>query len=161
MRASRSVHPLLLEPTYWRGRLQELNSASSAVSVVPRPDLSGNGRDVVEFRLRAHDGTRLWGLLARSDWHKGSRPALIRVVGPCERPEVDNRTLEAGTTELILQEPAGRRLCDRVLDVLRITQMALTTPEIDCSQVTFSPSNNGHLHDEVLIAEQLLAGNFC
>lgn len=138
-----------------------MNSVRKAVSVVPRPDLSGNGKDVVEFRLRAHDGTRLWGLLARSDWHKGAQPAEIRVIGPADRPVVDRHALEGGIAQLIFQEPAGRRLPDRVLDVLRIAQMALATEGIDVEKISFCCPNDGHLHDEVLIAEQLLAGKFC
>ena len=47
MQIRRSVHPLLLEPTYWRHRLQELENERPSLLVTPRPDLSGGGREVV------------------------------------------------------------------------------------------------------------------
>ena len=158
MRSHRAVHPLLLEPTYWRNRLQELEGVLRSLSLVPRPDLSGNGREVVEFRLRAHDGQRLWGLLGRSEWHQGDRPAHVRVVGPSERPEIDRKALEEGISDIVLQESAGRRLEDRVLDVVRVCQLAYSTDGIDRSQVSIVP---GPARDECLIAEQLLAGKLC
>jgi len=61
--------------------------------------------------------------LARPEPFRASS-ARVRVVGPSELPEVDRRAVQDGTVELILQEPAGRRLEDRVLDVLRIVQVA-------------------------------------
>lgn len=161
MRAHRAVHPLLMEPTYWRNRLQELDGVLRTLSLVPRPDLSGHGRQVVEFRLRAHDGQRLWGLLARPEWHGGSRPAHIRVVGPSERPDVDGRALEEGISDIVLQESAGRRLEDRVLDVVRVCQMACSTEGIDPDRVRFAALDGRSAPDECLIAEQLLASRFC
>ncbi|MFT5151825.1 MAG: hypothetical protein ACI841_001812 [Planctomycetota bacterium] len=138
-----------------------MNAVRKALSVVPRPDLSGNGKEVVEFRLRAHDGTTLWGLLAKSQFHKGARPAEIRVIGPSERPEVDKTVLEDGIAQLIFQEPAGRRLPDRVLDVLRIAQMALATDGIDHDRISFCHPKDNQMVNEVIIAEQLLAGDLC
>jgi len=161
MRARRAVHPLLLEPTYWRNRLQELQVGRPSLLITPRPDLSRGGKDVVEFRIRAHDGARLWGLLARPEWADGNRPARIRSVGPHQRPEIDRTTVEDGMADLVFQEPAGRRLEDRVLDVVRICQMAFATEGVDRFQVSFSCPRGDQAPDEFLIAEQLFAGNFC
>lgn len=109
----------------------------------------------MEFRLRAHDGTRLWGLLGRSEWHEGDRPAHIRVVGPSERPEINRHALEQGISEIVLQESAGRRLEDKVLDVVRVCYLAFSTEGIDRSQVSFASEESAP--DECLIAEQLLS----
>ncbi len=124
--------------------------------LTPRPDLSGGGREVIEFRIKAHDGQRLWGLLARPTWSEGPWPAHIRSVGPAERPEVDPAVAEDGFADLIFQEPAGRRLEDRVLDVVRICRLAWETDGIDRLQVSFSCPEKGREPDEFLIAEQLL-----
>ncbi|TDJ72261.1 MAG: hypothetical protein E2O39_07110 [Planctomycetota bacterium] len=129
--------------------------------ILPRPDLSGRGRDIVEFRLRAHDGVRLWGLLARSEWHGGDRPAFIRVAGPTERPEIDPETLQEGSADFVFQSPAGRRLEDRVLDVVRVHQVALATQGIDPDRVTFAAPRGGREPDEFMIARQLIDGQFC
>jgi hypothetical protein len=161
MRLRKAVHPLLLEPTYWRNRLRALDLRCSQLMITPRPDLSGNGKDVVEFRLRAHDGARLWGLLARPEWFEGDRPARIRSVGPADRPEVDPRASQEGVAELVFQEPAGRRLEDRVLDVVRICHLASTTKGIAPDQVSFSCSGDDRVPDEFVIAEQLFVGKFC
>ena len=54
-------------------------------------------------------------------------PARIRSVGPEQRPEIDPSAIENGAAEFVFQEPAGRRLEDRVLDVVRICQVAFKT----------------------------------
>jgi hypothetical protein len=128
---------------------------------VPRPDLSGGGREVVEFRLRAHDGARLWGLLARPGFHSGARPARIRVVGPAELPEIDRSLVEEGEAELVFQEPPARRLEDRVLDVVRICQLAQGTEGVDGERIHFYSPSCEREPDEFLIAQQLLNFKFC
>ena len=159
MRARRTVHPLLLDPAYWRRRLHELDGAPTSVSVIPRPDLSGGGKTVVEFRMKAHDGESLWGLLARPGWQEGVRPARLRVVGPSQRPDIDGPTVASGVAEFVLQERAGRRLLDRVLDLVQLAQVAVTTEGIDRGRVTLSCPANEREPDEFLIAEHLL-GDF-
>jgi len=160
MQVRNSVHPLLLEPVYWRNRLTEMGTSRQPVMIVPRPDLSGNGREVVEFRLKAHDGVRLWGLLARPGWRGGVRPARIRMVGPAERPIIDTSAIEHGYADFVFQEPAGRRLEDRVLDVIRVAQLAFGTDGVDPAQVSFSCPTDRREPDEFLIAQQLLDGRF-
>ncbi len=150
-----------MEPGYWRDRLEELDAVRQQLLIVPRPDLSGNGKDVVEFRIKAHDGARLWGLLARPAWMRSSdRPAQVRVVGPAERPIIDREAVEDGSADLVFQELAGRRLEDRVLDVVRICQMARCTEGIDGCQVQFATPEDQRPPDEFLIAQQLMAGCF-
>jgi hypothetical protein len=161
MRHPHSVHPLLLEPTYWRNRLQELDAAQPTVLITPRPDLSGGGRDVVEFRVTAHDGVHLRGLLSRPTWRPGPWPAHIRSVGPAERPEADPACAQEGVADFVFQEPAGRRLEDRVLDVVHVHRVAFQTEGIDPRQVTFACPTEDHRPDEFTIAEHLFAGKFC
>tara|TARA_R110002126_G_scaffold6119_14_gene32305 strand:- start:5768 stop:6427 length:660 start_codon:yes stop_codon:yes gene_type:complete len=214
----RSVHPLLLEPTYWRQRLQALEMELAGPLITPRPDLSGNGRDVVEFRVRAHDGERLWGLLSRPEFTTGPLAATIRSVGPAdpvapsfagskpfgpgqdqpnrrrsEDPHLLADTNDADTdgptastdqdptltstdeasetrpersatpgqevAEFIFQEPAGRRLEDRVLDVMRICKIACATSGVDELRVELS--QDAGAPDEFLIVEHLKRGRLC
>lgn len=151
----RSLHPLLLEPKYWRNRLRELKLARLSVLLFPRAELSTPAFEVDEFRIRAHDGVRLLGLRAQSRLGAGTKPARIRLVGPCDVLQIDRATLEDGSTEYILQELPGRRLEDRVLDVLRVCQMASANNGSDLRTVCLvSPE---HEPDEFLIASQLLA----
>jgi len=82
-------------------------------------------------------------------------------VGPADRPEVDTHLLEDGQAEFVFQEPAGRRLEDRVLDVVRVCQVAFQTTGIDRLQVRFDCATDTEGPDEFLIAEQLFAGKFC
>lgn len=152
---SRSLHPLLLERGYWRNRLQVLRLARPSMLLIPRPELSTGGIEVDEFRIRTHDGIRLFGLRARSRIGELRGAARIRVVGPCEAPEVDPESIEPGSIEFVLQFPAGRRLEDRVLDLLRLCQVAAEKEDLQADQVSFATQLLEK--DEFLIASQLLA----
>jgi hypothetical protein len=148
-----NLHPLLLERGYWRNRLRELRISRISLVLIPRPELSSGGIQVDEFRVRAHDGLRLWGLRARSRF--GASSARVRVVGPSELPRIDSSAVLRGEAEFVFQEPAGRRLEDRVLDVLRVCQLAGDvggTP----AQVELVPPADRPAPDEFLIASQLL-----
>ena len=167
MRARKTVHPLLLEPAYWRNRLQQLEEEPSGVLWTPRPDLSGGGYEVTEFRIRAHDRVRLWGLFSRPTWQAKPWPATVRSVGPAVRPTTCPETAQSGTAEFIFQEPAGRRLSDRVMDVMQICQLALGTKGVEEVQVqhehpAVQHRDPGASHtvrntDELLIVQQLLS----
>lgn len=158
MRARRAVHPLLLDPTYWRGRLQTLSEDCRGVVWTPRPDLSGRGKETMEFRIRSHDGAQLWGLFARPAWHSEPWHAVVRSVGPATRPTIDVKLVQSGTAEFVFQEPAGRRLADRVIDVMQVCRLAMETAGIEGVEVegpggtAESPTCN----DELLIADQLI-----
>jgi hypothetical protein len=151
----RSLHPLLLERSYWRNRLQVLKLARPSVLLIPRPELSDASVDVDEFRIRAHDGVRLFGLRAQSRLGAQRSPARIRIVGPCEIPEIDRTRVDVGECEFVFQEPAGRRLEDRVLDVLRICQVAAQSECVRADQVQLVSASQQP--DEFLIASHLLA----
>lgn len=155
----RSVHPLLLEPTYWRERLRCLEGEDQGLFFTPKPDLSAAGTEVVAFRIRAHDGAVLRGYLARPTWQQGDRPAVVRSVPAGQEPHIDLDRVRTGSAELVFEEPSGRALPDRVLDVVRVSQIALRTQGIDRLQIHFgclAPEGADVLADEYLIADQLL-----
>lgn len=149
-----TLHPLLLESGYWANRLRELRLSRVSLVLIPRPELSSNGIEVDEFRVRAHDGIRLWGLRARSRF--GASSARVRIVGPSDLPRIDTAAVLRGEAEFVFQEPAGRRLEDRVLDVLRICHLA-SEVGTSGSRVELVPPPAGRAPDEFLIASQLLA----
>ena len=151
----RELHPLLLEPHYWRDRLQHQRSVRHFLLRVPRPDLSSPACEVEEVRFRSHDGVRLWGLVGRCPLLHGQQPALLRTVGACERPAINPSNVQDGFTEIVLQFPAGRRLEDRVLDVLRTCDLALNLQWVDVDRVQLSTTDSRDLPDELRIAEQL------
>ena len=150
-----TLHPLLLERGYWRNRLRELRLSRVSLVLIPRPELSGNGIEVDEFRVRAHDGIRIWGLRARSRF--GHRSARVRIVGPSDLPKIDSAAVLRGEAEFVFQEPAGRRLEDRVLDVLRVCQIAGTNTDGSQRAVRLVADGGRAVRDEFLIASQLLA----
>lgn len=125
-----------------------------------RPDLSGHGRDVVEFHMETPDGASLWGLFARPSWAPGPRPAHVRSVGPAELPKLDPKAVEDGIAELVYQGPAGRRLEDRVLDALRICSIATRSEGVDPNHILLQSPADCRPADEVLIAERLLDGRY-
>ena len=141
---AKNLHPLLLEPSYWRVR-------------------------VLEFRLRSLDGSHLRGLFARSTWRSGPCDAILRTVRPASRLEIQEDGVREGTAEFVLQEPAGRPLADRVLDVVLLSQVAaemdgICRVEVDHRTNQNTPQSQGtsvhHVHqwesDAAAIAQQLL-----
>ena len=154
----RDLHPLLLEREYWRGRLEEQRSTRPFLLITPRPDLSTRSCEVQEIRFRAHDGVRIWGLVGRCPFLRDAQPAALRLVGAAEPPQIDVATVEQGRTEFVVQIPAGRRLVDRVLDALRLRQIAAEYARIDADQVAFSGDEGRRLPDEVRIADRLFSG---
>jgi hypothetical protein len=154
----RPPHPLLLEHGYWRNRLQVLKLARPSALYTPRPDLSSRSVEVEEFRIRAHDGLRLCGLHGRRSVAFGKGQVRLRLVPSGEAPEIDLPAVRAGVAEFALQFPAGRRLEDRVLDVLRICQLAASKERIRQQDVLlFAPAGDPE-PDEFLIASQLISG---
>ena len=155
MAPQRILHPLLMDRRYWRNRLQEQKLTRHGLMIVPRPDLSTGASDVQEIRFRAHDGLRLWGLLARCPLFRDERPVRLRMIGPCDAPAIDRDCIEAGSVDLILQVPAGRRLEDRVLDVLRVFEVVESLEGVDPARLTLATCESGGRPDEFLIASEL------
>jgi len=153
----RPPHPLLLERGYWRNRLQALKLARPSALYTPRPDLSSPPVRVEEFRIRAHDGLRLTGLQGRRSLALGDAHVRLRVVPADRPPEIDLPAVAAGMVEYALQFPAGRRLEDRVLDVVRICELAAAKEGLKpCEVQLYCPPDEPE-PDEFLIASELLA----
>jgi hypothetical protein len=148
--------PLLLEPGYWRRRLDQMESAHRGLLILPRPDLSSPLVDVVEWRVRAHDGVRLWGLRAGSPFHPKAEGAWIREASSCDLPEICLDAVTDGCLDFVWQVPAGRRLEDRVLDVLRVWQVAVHYSGLAPENVQLVAAVPGQESDEFMIASRLL-----
>lgn len=143
---------LLLDPGFWRPRLQRLAEEPRQLVQIPRPDLARPGIEVLEVRLKAHDGADLKGLLARSAYQRTGDQVHLRLCGNLETSALDWRAVRAGTTDLVFHYPPERRLQDRVLDVVRLADAACALESVDCSRVEF---HVGHqlTPDEFVIAE--------
>jgi hypothetical protein len=113
--------------------------------------------DVVEWRLRAHDGVRLWGLRAGSPFHPQPCGAWIRQTTTCDLPEICMDAITDGCLDFVWQIPAGRRLENRVLDVLRVWQVAVNYSGLAPSEVRLVAPIPGQEPDEFMIASRLLA----
>ncbi|HUR27633.1 MAG TPA: hypothetical protein VM509_05555 [Planctomycetota bacterium] len=134
-----------------------MESAHRGLLILPRPDLSSPLVDVVEWRLRAHDGVRLWGLRAGSPFQPQAKGAWIRETHSYELPEICMEAVTDGCLDFVWQIPAGRRLEDRVLDVLRVWQVAVSYSGLPPENVKLVAAIPGQESDEFMIASRLLA----
>ena len=146
-----------MEPTYWRNRVEEMNLRQRSLFVLPRPDLSSPAVDVAEIRIRAHDGLRLSGMTGRCKLGSAALPARIRMIGAEQALEVDREAVCDGYCDIAIQVPEGRRLEDRVLDVMRACQTASEMEGVDPTRVSFVFRPDDTEPDEVRIASQLLS----
>jgi hypothetical protein len=145
---------LLMDPEFWRPRIERLAREPRQLAIFPRPDLARAGIEVVELRLRAHDGARLTALLSRSAFAAKGGDVHLRVCSGLKCAELGYGTVEEGATDLLLEYPPERRLEDRVLDVLRAMDAACSVEGIDCSSFAFVPSGPG-VQDEFAIVQFL------
>ena len=145
---------LLLDPEFWRPRLERLEQEPRQLAFLPREDLSRPGVEVVELRLRAHDGARLTALLARSAFAGTGLRVQVRACADLAQALPDFETVESGGSDLVFCYPQGRRLEDRVLDVIRIVGAACSVECVNCQQITFLPSGAA-VQDEFVIADFL------
>lgn len=145
---------LLMDPEFWRSRIDRLAREPRQLAIFPRPDLSRPGIEVIELRMRAHDGARLTALLSRSAFAEEGLSVRLRAGFGLGGMELDFSAVEAGQTDLVFEYPAERRLEDRVLDVLRIVDAACSVEGVDCSSVTFTPSGSC-VQDEFAIVQFL------
>jgi hypothetical protein len=112
---------------------------------------------VEEFRVKAHDGLRLTGLQAKRSLELKGSGIRLRLVPPGGPPEIDQRAVAGGVIEYALQFPIGRRLEDRVLDVVRICQLAAAKHSVEPREVQLYSPPGEPKPDEFLIATELLA----
>lgn len=154
------MHPLLLEPSYWRSRLEVQHATRPFLLITPRSDLSTAGCEVQELRFQAHDGVRLWGLMGRCPLLRSEQPARVSFVSACQPVSIDVETVQQGRTEFVVQMPVGRRLEDRVLDGLRLIALASNFENVDSARVRFSGQGDPDAPDEVLIIDKLRVDGF-
>lgn len=145
---------LLMDPEFWRSRLERLEKEPRQLAIFPRSDLSRPGIEVLELRVRAHDGARLTALLARSSFAETGLEVSLRACTGPGQPEPDLAAVEAGGTDLLLRYPPDRRLEDRVLDVLRIVEAACSLESLDITRVQFHASDSC-VQDEFAIVQFL------
>lgn len=145
---------LLMDPEFWRPRIERLAREPRQLAIFPRPDLSRPGIEVMELRLRAHDGARLTALLSRSAFAGEGMEVHLRACTGRQGKAPDFPAVEAGGTDLIFEYPAERRLEDRVLDVLRVVDAACSIEGIDCGSIAFTPSDSC-VQDEFAIVQFL------
>ena len=134
------MHPFLLQPDYWRTRLDRPGSSQGSLLLLPRPDATTAFVDVEEFRFKAHDDVSLWGVRMLAGYRSPELPTRICIVSPAEAITPDTRALDPGGAYFFLREPEGRALEDQVLDVLRLTCLIASlerrgVENIDCEGV--------------------------
>lgn len=129
-----------MDPEFWRPRIERLTREARQLAIFPRPDLSRPGIEVIELRLRAHDGARLTALLSRSAFAGHGEEVHLRACSGLGEIQLDFPAVEMGGTDLVFEYPPERRLEDRVLDVLRVLDAVCSIEGIECSRVTFAPS---------------------
>ena len=159
-KGTRAPLPFLLEPCYWRNRLARLDSMGRGLLILPRSDLSSPLVEVVEWRLRAHDGIRIWGLRGQSPFHVSPQGAVVREVQASDLPAISLDVVAEGRLEFVFQVPAGRKLEDRVLDVLSILQVAVRTCGVEPAQIQLLSGPTSE-PDEFMIASRLLNQGIC
>jgi len=145
----------LLDPEYWKPRLERLGAVPRHLVVTPRPDYGRPGIEVAELRLRAHDGERLQALLCRPCFGCQGDALLVEV---CEAPcpeELDWGAVEEGAVEVLFRYPPGRRLEDRVLDVVRVFQAACSIEPGEGGPVSFGRRQGCGPADELVIVSRL------
>ncbi len=133
-----------------------MDSVHRGLVLFDRPDLSTPLMEVVEWRVKAHDGHRLWGLRGQSPFCAYPRRAILRLVEAVEFPEIRVESLIDGCVEFVYQVPPGRRLEDRVMDLLRLRQVVAASFELDADQLDVCPSCPDQEPDEIMIAGLLL-----
>jgi hypothetical protein len=138
-----------------------MGAVSRGLLLFPRPDLATPVVEVVEWSLRAHDGTRLWGLKGQSAFHPEPKGVWLREFDSADQPEVWLEPIYDGCVDFAMQVPPGRRLEDRVLDVLRVWQAAATTCDVDAARVRFAATRERPESDAFLIASQVLKHGLC
>lgn len=107
--------------------------------------------------MKGHDGLRLTGLQGRRSLELTEVRIRLRLVPTGGLPEIDLPAVAAGVVEYALQFPAGRRLEDRVLDVVRICELAAAKDGLQPRDVQLYTPPGESDPDEFLIASELLA----
>ncbi len=174
-----SLHPLLLDARYWRERLEAVRQVPRHLLVFPRPDLARAGAEVNELWIRAHDGLRLHALVARTqfvlcvprlvvqlesnsapflepsavDTPENGSPTATRFCH--SEPTFDWERVLEGEVQMVLPQPASRRLEDRVWDLVRIVSAARRLTGLETSRIELLGDSGDGQRDEIRIASRL------
>lgn len=155
------LHRLLLDPGYWRNRLEAMGRVPRSLLLFPRPDLGHPGVEVLELHLRGHDGHRLRAVLARSVFRREGTSTRLRLATTGRSEELDWSRIEEGAADLVFESDVSRRLEDRVLDVLRLVTCAATLEGLEQERIELMPENRREAADELLIAQALRDEHLC
>ena len=124
--------------------------------VVPRPDLSRGGLEVLELLLRSHDDVRLRGVVAH--WPIAGPPGRVLLHWPASpAPEaLDLESVAPETADLYLFRDPDRRLEDRVLDFLCLICGAKGLPHLRGKHPSIELPPGQETPDELRIERTLL-----
>jgi len=147
-------HQFLLDPSFWRPRLEHLLEVPRYLVQKSRADLARPGIEVLELGLKAHDGEALAALLARSAFHRQGRSIRVRLCHDLGTCAIDWRSVEKGATDVVFRHPPDRRLEDRVLDVIRLIEAAASIEQVGLDSVRLC-SGLEPLPDEFVLANLL------
>ena len=153
---STTLHPLLLQPSFWRRRLEALARTPRQLLVFPRADLAWPGIRASEIWLRAHDGIRLRALVGYSELpvvRPHLRLAMVKPSGG-QQPFDWDQVRDGGVQANFLL-PTERRLEDRVLDLVRVAGAARDLSGLDTPRTVLEADPFDAERDEVRIARQL------
>jgi hypothetical protein len=151
------LHPLLFDTRFWDERLRALEDAPRQLLVFPRGELALPGGEASEIWLRAHDRLRLRGLFGRSAGVLPRPELSLTVVDDLHGARLDWDRIADGRPQVVVERQPGRRLEDRVLDLLRLAQAARDLAGLEEVRLALRPSDRDRDRDEVRIAERLLA----
>jgi hypothetical protein len=94
----------------------------------------------------------LIALLARSAFVGSGLHVQLRSCSDLAQAVLDWRSVERGGSDLVYCYPPGRKLEDRVLDVVRIVEAACSMESVDCEKIEFH-SAVASLPDEFAIVQ--------
>lgn len=149
------ARPIFLGKEFWLARLEKMRSQPRLLTQLQRKDLARPGVEVLELNLKSHDGTPITALFARSKFHRLGHAVHLRLCGGLETCAIDWKAVNKGIGDLVFPFPAGRCLEERVLDVLRMAQVAADLEAIEIQEVELYPGSRTP-PDEFVIADWVL-----
>ncbi|MFT5292463.1 MAG: hypothetical protein ACI82F_004551 [Planctomycetota bacterium] len=145
----------LLDPDYWKPRLKDLSKAPRELAMFPRPDLARSTLDVTELGMLAHDGSRLRGLLVRPARRVRGEDIDLVASEFLGADAVPWKRAEGGVCVLVYELGKGRRLEDRVLDLLRFASTACALETARSHSLRFHNPQGAAPADEARIVERI------
>jgi len=94
-------------------------------------------------------------------FQRDGSPTRLRLATSGRDEELDWGRIEGGEADLIFKTDLGRRLEDRVLDVLRLVTCAATLEGMEERKIELLPEDRAAAADELLIAQALRDQRLC